>query len=396
MQQSHGLTEEEFQQVIARVHSIGREVVAAFAGDVDEKARFPKEAFDAFKSEKWLSCYVPKEFGGMGMSIKQVCTLCEVLGGYCGSTAMIFAMHQILVACIAHHYKDSDSDFFKQFMRDLVEKQYVLASATTEIGVGGDLRTSQCGLQVNDDRFIIEKKAPVISYAKDADAILVTCRKDQNASPGDQVQVLVFKEDYTLEQTSDWDTLGFRGTCSEGFNLKGVGDIAQVQPQPFGEILECTMHPVAHLTWSSLWLGLTSDAVAKARATVNAAARKDPGNTPISAIRLTEVDEQLYLMRAGLYAAIDAYQAKLELDDKSAFQDFRYSIKVNNVKLRCSEMMVDIVSKCLFIVGINGYKNNTKDSLSRHIRDAYGAAIMVNNDRIRGHNATMHIAVRDR
>jgi len=393
MHQEKGLPAEDFQQLTIKVHEIGKNVVAKHAEDVDKMARFPKEAFDAFKAEKLLSCYAPHELGGMGLSIKQVCTICEILGAYCASTAMIFAMHQIQVACIVHHL--DKKGYFNQFLGELVNKQYLLASATTEIGVGGDLRSSLCALSTDEKRFNIEKQAPVISYGKAADAIMVTCRKNENSNPGDQVQVLVFAEDCTLDKISDWDTLGFRGTCSEGFTLKGTGSIEQIQPAPFGEILEQTMHPVAHLVWSSLWLGLAQDAVSKARTSARALARKEPGITPISAIRLTEIDEQLYLMRSGIYTAIDEYQGKLDLNDGSAFQDFSYAIRVNNVKLRCSEMLVDIVSKSLFIVGISGYQNNSKNSLSRHIRDAYGAAIMVNNDRIRGHNATMHIALRD-
>lgn len=393
MQQETGMLTEDFQQLLTLVHSIGKDVIVVHAVDVDKMARFPNEAFDAFKANKLLSCYVPKELGGMGLTIKQVCSMCEVLGGYCASTAMIFAMHQIQVACIVNHL-DKDG-YFKKFLGALVEHQYLLASATTEIGVGGDLRSSICALNVTDDSYTIEKQAPVISYGKAADIIMVTCRRNENSNPGDQVQVLVFAKDYELEKTSDWDTLGFRGTCSEGFILKGNGNVEQIQPAPFGEILEQTMHPVAHLVWSSLWLGLAEDAVKKARASACNAARREPGVTPISAIRLTEIDEQLYLMRSGLYEAITEYQSKLDMKDGSVFQDFRYAIRVNNVKLSCSEMLVDIISKSLFIVGISGYSNNSKNSLSRHIRDAYGAAIMVNNDRIRGHNATMHIAIRD-
>ena len=394
MQQNKGLPDNEFQQLLAKVHTVGKEVVAAFAADVDEKARFPHEAFDAFKAEKWLSCYVPAQFGGLDLTMKQVCSICEALGGYCASTAMIFAMHQIQVACVVHHC--DTSEYFQQYLRNLVDKQYLMASATTEVGIGGDLRSSICAVKVEGNSFTIEKKAPVISYGKAADIVMVTCRKNETANASDQVQVMVFKEDYELEQLADWDTLGFRGTCSEGFVLRGKGSAGQVQPQPFGDILAQTMHPVAHLTWGSLWLGLAQDAIKKARATVAAAARKDPGVTPISAIRLTEADELLYSMRAGLYAAIEEYQQKLDSPDRSVFEDFAYSIRVNDVKLRSSELLVDIVSRCMFIIGISGYKNNSSTSLSRHIRDAYGAAIMVNNDRIRGHNATMHIALRDR
>jgi acyl-CoA dehydrogenase len=51
--------------------------------------------------------------------------------------------------------------------------------------------------------------------------------------------------------------------------------------------------------------------------------------------------------------------------------------------------MVDIVNRAMLICGISGYRNDSKFSLSRHLRDAYGAAIMVNNDRIMNHNANM-------
>jgi acyl-CoA dehydrogenase len=88
------------------------------------------------------------------------------------------------------------------------------------------------------------------------------------------------------------------------------------------------------------------------------------------------------------------YEAMLAAGDPDAFSNFGFGIRVNNVKITCSELVVDIVGKSLVIVGISGYKNDSKSSLSRHLRDAYGAALMVNNDRIRGHNATMQAVYR--
>ena len=59
-------------------------------------------------------------------------------------------------------------------------------------------------------------------------------------------------------------------------------------------------------------------------------------------------------------------------------------------------MMVDIITRAMQIVGISAYRNDSKKSLARHLRDAHGAALMVNNDRIRQHNATMQIAYKGR
>jgi acyl-CoA dehydrogenase len=382
----------DFDTLLAKVHEIGKTVVAPNANDVDAKARFPTEAFDAFKGEKLLSAYVTPEFGGMGLSMTQICRICEILGHYCASTAMVYAMHQIQVACILHH--GQSSEFFRNYLRRIVDEQLLLASATTEIGIGGDLRSSICCVETIGDQFTLEKKAPVISYALSADAILVTSRRGPNAKSSDQVHVLVEKGSTDLEPIATWDTLGFRGTCSLGFVLKAKGHADQVLPEPFGDILAQTMHPFSHLTWSSLWLGLASSAVARARDSVRKKILERPDSPPVSALRLAEVDEILFGLRSGLYGTMAEYQEMLDAGDADAFSNFGFSIRVNNVKITCSELVVDVVGKSLQIVGISGYKNDSKSSLCRQLRDAYGAALMVNNDRIRGHNSTMQVVYR--
>ncbi|MEQ1855840.1 MAG: acyl-CoA dehydrogenase family protein [Longimicrobiales bacterium] len=386
------LSQSPFAAVLARVHELGKSVVEPAASDVDAKARFPAESFAALRADKLLSAYVTPEFGGMGLTMTQICRICEALGQYCASTAMIYAMHQIQVACILHH--GQSSDFFRKYLRRLVDEQLLLASATTELGVGGDLRSSVCAVEVSGRSFRIEKKAPVISYGQAADAILVTCRRAPDAQSSDQVHVLVEKGRCELEPLATWDTLGFRGTCSLGFVLKGSGDAAQILPTPFADILSQSMHPFAHMTWGSLWLGLASDSVARARDAVRTKFRKDPEGAAVSSLRLTEVDEVLFKMRSGLYETMAEYQSLLAAGNADAFSNFGFSVRVNNVKLTCSELVVDIVGKSLVIVGISGYKNDSSSSLCRQLRDAYGAALMVNNDRIRGHNATMQLMYR--
>lgn len=382
----------DFDALLERVHELGKTVVAPAAVEVDAQARFPREAFDALRQDKLLSAYVTDEFGGMGLSMTQIARVCEVLGHYCASTAMVYAMHQIQVACILHHAQGSE--YFRNYLRRLVDEQLLLASATTELGVGGDLRSSLCAVEVDGDRFKLEKKAPVISYALDADAILVTARRRPDSQASDQVHVLVERDQTELEPIATWDTLGFRGTCSLGFVLRAEGHPDQILPTPFADILSHSMHPFSHMTWGSLWLGLANDAVSMARAAVRKKILDNPDSPPVSALRLAEVDEILFGMRSGLYSTMAEYQRLLDAGDADAFSNFGFSIRVNNVKVTCSELVVDIVGRALQIVGISGYKNDSKSSLTRHLRDAYGASLMVNNDRIRGHNATMQAVYR--
>jgi acyl-CoA dehydrogenase len=270
-----------------------------------------------------------------------------------------------------------------------------MASATTEVGVGGDQRTSLCAVEVTGDSFRQTKKAPVISYGEAADDILVTCRKSPDAPPSEQVQVLVRRGEYTAEPLSGWDTLGFRGTCSSGFTLNARGQAEQILPAPFAEILAQTMHPFAHVVWSSLWAGIAADAVNRARAFVRAEARKTPGETPLSALRLAEVDGVLQEMRHNVAGHARAYHELLTRAEPEAFNQFGFAVHTNNLKISSSQRVVEIVGAALLICGIAGYRNDSKYSLSRHLRDAYGAALMVNNDRILKLNATMLLAQRE-
>ena len=199
----------DFDRLLKSVHAIGRDVLAVHANEVDRDARFPRESIDALRREKLLSAAVSAEFGGHGLNIIQIGRICEVLGQYCSSSAMVYAMHMIQVACIVRHV--GESEFFRSYMRRIVGEQLLLASATTEVGVGGDLRSSICAIEINGDSFQLTKKAPVISYGEEADAILVTCRRSASASAGEQVQVLVERGDFETERISNWDTLGFRG-----------------------------------------------------------------------------------------------------------------------------------------------------------------------------------------
>src|SRR5262245_40338677 len=126
-----------WDELLRQVHGLGKDVLSRHADDVDRDARFPAESIAALKEAHVLSAYVPQTFGGFGLDILEIARICEALGQYCGSTAMIYAMHCIQVACVVHHAQGSG--YFQEYLRQLVEEQRLMASATTEIGTGGDL-----------------------------------------------------------------------------------------------------------------------------------------------------------------------------------------------------------------------------------------------------------------
>ena len=376
---------------VSTAAAIGEKIAGPAAGNVDRESRFPSEGIDALRDARLLSALVPAPYGGLGCSISQVSAMCDALGQYCASTAMVFAMHQIQVACIVRHAQSSP--FFRDYLRELVDRQLLIASATSEVNVGGDVRSSICTVERGGGKIKLRKQAPVISYGEQADDILVTARRQSDSPPSDQVMVLARKATTKLEMTAGWDALGFRGTCSSGYILETQGDEAQVLPDGYDEISGRTMLPFSHILWASLWTGLASDAVNRARLFIRDAAKKKPGTMPAGATRLAEVVALLQTMRSGVGDALRAYEADYE--DADALSAISFALRMNNLKIQSSKLVVDVVAQALTVCGIYGYKTDTKYSVERHLRDAYGAGIMINNDRILGASASLLLVHRD-
>jgi acyl-CoA dehydrogenase len=144
--------------VVAR---IAREVAGPAADSVDREARFPTEAIEALKKARMLSAFVPVDGGGLGSGMIELASMCEVLGQHCSAAAMVFAMHQIQVACLVRHGMNSPT--LTKYVAELVEKQPLIASVTSEVGVGGEMRTSICGIERAGGRFTLAKDASTIS-----------------------------------------------------------------------------------------------------------------------------------------------------------------------------------------------------------------------------------------
>ena len=83
------------------------DVAKMTAAAVDAEARFPKESFAEIRKQRLLGIQVPQALGGEGASIAEVADICYILGQACSSTALIYAMHQIKMACIVRHAKGS-------------------------------------------------------------------------------------------------------------------------------------------------------------------------------------------------------------------------------------------------------------------------------------------------
>ncbi|MGF6313237.1 acyl-CoA dehydrogenase [Bradyrhizobium sp. i1.8.4] len=351
---------------------------AAEAEIVDREARFPQKAIDAARNERLLGTQIPVEFGGDGASISEVADICYALGRACSSAGMIFAMHQTKIACLVRH--GAGSRWHETLMRRVADEQLLLASSTTEGQNGGNIRFSSAAVEREGAEISLVRDATVISYGAQADGIVTIARRSDDAAGSDQVLLAMTRDDYTLEPTLAWETLGMRGTCSAGFKLEFKGTAEQIFPVAYDKIHAQTMTPTAHLCWSSVWAGIAAAAVDRAQLFIRKAARGAGGNMPPGAAHFTSAKMTLAKLRAIIAVNADAYAAR-QCDERAVSSvDFQSSI--NLLKVEASELAVSTVMHAMRACGLSGYRNDTDVSIGRHLRDVLSAPIMINNDRI--------------
>jgi acyl-CoA dehydrogenase len=370
-------------ELIARARAAAQ-VAKDNAFAVDSEGRFPSESFAEIRKQRLLGIMVPAALDGDGASLAEIVDVCYILGTACASTGLIYAMHQIKMACIVRHAKGNPA--LEQILRRIAGEQLLMASSTTEGQAGGNVRSSEAPIERQGDRITLERKATVISYAIEADGIVTTARRAADAAASDQVLVVLLKTDYTLERLQVWDTLGMRGTHSEGFTLRAQAAADQVLAEPYERIHAQTMVPYAHLLWGAVWAGIAAAAASKAQAFVRHAMRQANGQVPPGAAHFTQAASSLRTLRGVLASALRAYETAL--GDEKTLGSLEFQSMITLTKVQASELALATVLSAVRACGLSGYRNDTEFSIGRHLRDVLSAPLMINNDRILANLAT--------
>jgi acyl-CoA dehydrogenase len=367
----------------ARARAAG-DVAKANAIAVDAEARFPSEAFAELRKQRLLGIQVPQALGGEAATLAEIADICYILGQACSSTALIYAMHQIKMACIVRHFKSSAA--LERVLRKIAAEQLLMASSTTEGQAGGNIRSSEAAVERVGESITLERKATVISYAIEADGIVTTARRAADAAGNDQVLLVLLKSDYTLERLQVWDTLGMRGTHSEGFTLRARAAAGQIMPEAYERIHAQTMVPFAHLLWGSVWAGIAAAAASKAQAFIRHVMRQSNGTLPPGASHFTQAVSTLRTLRAVLAANLRSYESIMF--DEKAIASLEFQAMITLTKVQASELAVTTVLGSLRACGLSGYRNDTEFTIGRLLRDVLSAPIMISNDRILSNLAT--------
>lgn len=378
------MTDQPKSDLIKQLAKLADERIAPAASDVDRNARPPLEAIEVMRGMKLLSASIPQEYGGLGLAPPELAEIASTIAYRCAAAGMVFAMHEAQIESL--RFGGGNDPYFQDVMREVAEKQLLIASVTSEAGIGGNIRASQAAAEAGGERVVFEKQSPTLSYGEYCDAFLITARRASDAAESDQVLVWALKDEVKLEKLGEWDTLGLRGTCSPPFKLEVDVPAANLIEAPFGTIAAHRMVPWSHLLWASCWEGIASSAFDKAVKASRKKARKNLADgKEFGEPRLADAYSELQALRAIIFefGRIYAEQAAAAPDWTKAEEVRVLTADAMSLKLNASMMSSRVAEMALEIIGMPGFSESSPMSVTRNIRDLMAARLMVSNERLR-------------
>jgi isovaleryl-CoA dehydrogenase len=127
--------------VLADVRDLAQALIAPDAAGVDRESRFTDEQLRALGQAGALGLLVPREHGGAGAGLVALARACEVVGGACASTGMVFLMHCVTTATVTGGGGESAADLLER----MASGEVLGTLAFSERGPGRTSTPPSCG-----------------------------------------------------------------------------------------------------------------------------------------------------------------------------------------------------------------------------------------------------------
>lgn len=329
---------------------------AARAADSDESDGFAADNYRKLKSSGLIEAAVPKEFGGRGAEIAELCDMLRVIAHGCGSTGLAFSMHTHQVAIPAWRWRHQKVAAVEPLLKRVAAEKLVLLSSGGSDWIGG----SGQAIKVEGGYRIKARK--VFTSGAEAGDLLVTGALVQGEKPARVVHFAVPMKAPEVSIDHTWRTLGMRSTGSNDVVIDNlfVPDAAISFSRAAGE-----WHPVFQIIASiafplvyAAYLGVAESARDIA---IELAGKKPPTQHAI---------DLAGRMDTSLRAAQIAHRhmvATVEANEMSA-------VSVNEVMIGrtlVAENAIRAVELALELAGGAGFYR--KNGLERRFRDIQGA-----------------------
>ena len=188
---NYPLTEEQ-SLLVELVKRIGEEYIAPYALYWDEKEAFDSKPIQALAHADLFGIIVPKEYGGLGMGVFEMCLAVEWLSYYCAGVSTTYAASFLGAYPIILFGSKEQKE---RYLPDIASGKKLCAFALTEPQAGSDAFAIKTTAKKDGDFYVLNGVKQWITNGGIADLYVVIALTDPAKGPRGASAFIVERED---------------------------------------------------------------------------------------------------------------------------------------------------------------------------------------------------------
>jgi len=351
------LTEEE-EQILEYIKQFSEKEVKPLAKEIDEKKSVPEKIILKMKDLGLFSTYIPKEYGGAGLSFSFLVRSIEEISKACPSTALVLDGALTLFADPLIMF---GSEKLKKKYLSRVAQGAIGGLALTEAEAGSDAASIRTRAEKKGDKFVINGTKIFISNGRIAEFFVVDAVTDPGKGHRGISTFVVDSNMKGFKINRDIQKMGIRGSSTVELEFDNV---EVPEENLVGELNKG--FKVVMDTLDSGRIGIAAQALGIAQSALDEAIEYIKGRKQFG--KAISEFQGIQFLIADLSTELEAarlitYKAAEMWDNKED------TIKISSMaKLFASDVAMKVTTEALQLFG--GYGYTTELSAERHMRDA--------------------------
>ena len=349
------------RELIGTLRDFARDTIDSRA--IDDKAQIPAKVLSGLKARGFYGLWIPKAFGGSGLSASGYARVMQELGAIDASVAVTLSAHQSVGCRGLVLYGDAAQQ--KRYLPKLASGEMTAAFALSEAQAGSDAASIRTRAErTPEGDFILTGQKVWVTNGGLADffTVFAQTRVDREGGQKDRITAFLVERKMGVRVGSEIQKLGTRGTSTTTLDLD---EVRVPKENVLGQV--GGGFKVAQGILNMGRVGISAAAIGQAQSTLrlalaHATTRRQFGRV-ISEFGL--VKDKIGRMMVDLYAAESMLYLTTGLMDRGV-DDF--SIESAACKIFASETLWHIVQEALQIAPALGVQSDMP--YERMLRDA--------------------------
>ncbi|GAA3763248.1 acyl-CoA dehydrogenase family protein [Salinactinospora qingdaonensis] len=342
------------------VRELAEDKIAPHAADVDERSRFPHEAYDALRAAEFHAPHIGEEHGGVGADALATCIVIEEVARVCAASSLIPAVNKLGTTPLM---LAGSADVKNRYLPEVARGAAMFSYGLSEREAGSDTASMRTQARSDGDEWVLSGQKTWITNAGQSQYYTVMAVTDPDGPRGGNVSAFVVHADDPGFSISEPERkLGIKGspTCELYFDecrIPGdrlVGDV--------GAGLKIALRTLDHtrVTIGAQAVGIAQGALDNALAYVKERKQFGQAIADFQGIQFMLADMAMKLEAARQMVHVAAAKSEREDSDLSFFGAA--------AKCYASDTAMEITTDAVQLLGGYGY---TRDfPLERMMRDA--------------------------